>query len=77
MLESVTRHVVTGEAFVRGTQVPVDFVLRKLDEGYPLEEIAQAVAREAEQDVLDAVQSALMFPELLGNEGDHFFHDAA
>jgi uncharacterized protein (DUF433 family) len=63
MFQSITRHVHTGEVMIRGTQVPVDFVIDMLSEGYPFESIAAALVSENETDALTAVHCAFLFPE--------------
>lgn len=62
MFRSVTRNS-TGEFFVRGTHVPVDFVFDMMDEGYPVEEIAHSLAADQEDELVNAVHCALFFPE--------------
>ncbi len=69
MFQSFTRHQVTGEVLIRGTQVPVDFVFDMMREGYAFESIASALIRDNEQDALEAVTAALLFPEaVLGSK---------
>lgn len=63
MFRSIIRNTATGEFFVRGTQLPVDFVFDLLDEGYPVESIARALAEDRQDAVVDAVHTALLFPE--------------
>jgi uncharacterized protein (DUF433 family) len=63
MFHSIQRHAVTGEAIIRGTQVPVDFVFDMLREGYEFEAIARVLIHEGEEDALRAVHCALLFPE--------------
>ena len=63
MFQSIQRHAVTGEAVIRGTQVTVDFLFDMLREGYDFESIARVLIHEPEEDALQAVHCALLFPE--------------
>jgi len=65
MFQSVTRHALTGEVYIRGTQVPVDFVFDMMDEGFPFETIANALVEDRQSDALEAIHCALLFPEAL------------
>ncbi len=69
MFNSITRHAVTGEAVIRGTQVPVDFVFDMMREGYEFAAIAKVLIHEREEDALEAMHCALLFPEaVLGSK---------
>ena len=63
MVQSITRHAITGEAVIRGTQVPVDFVFDMMREGYEFEAIAKVLINESQSDALEAMHCALLFPE--------------
>ncbi|MEK7467572.1 MAG: DUF433 domain-containing protein [Planctomycetota bacterium] len=63
MFQSITRHAITGEAVIRGTQVPVDFVFDMMREGYEFESIARVLIDGNTSDALEAMHCALLFPE--------------
>lgn len=65
MFESITRHSVTGDLYIRGTQVPVDFVMDMMADGYEFETVARALIEDRQEDALRAVTCALLFPEAL------------
>lgn len=69
MFRSIQRHAITGEAVIRGTQVPVEMVFAMMQEGYELSAIARVLIQESEEDALQAVHCALLFPEaVLGSQ---------
>ncbi|KAF0240377.1 MAG: hypothetical protein FD180_4964 [Planctomycetota bacterium] len=63
MFQSITRHAITGEAVIRGTQIPVEFVIDMMREGYEFESIAKVLIDDHESDALEAMHCALLFPE--------------
>ena len=65
MFHSITRQGLNGELFIRGTQVPVDFVMDMMSEGFAFETVAAALLENNQVEALEAIHCALLFPEAL------------